>query len=161
MSSLPSTGRWQAPESAEADTWTIGGLVTVRILGLYALTAFGFFLIDFVWLTIVAQSFYQRHLGSLLREDPIVAAAAAFYLLYLVGVLVFVVLPALEAGSLGRAIGLGALFGLIAYATFDLTCYALFRGFPTVVVAVDLVWGAVLTASVSAVGYTAGRWLGF
>jgi uncharacterized membrane protein len=133
----------------------------MRFVGLYALTVLGFLVIDFVWLTVVAQSFYQKHLGSLLRDDPIVAAAAVFYLLYLVGVLVFVVLPALEAESFVRAVALGALFGLIAYATFDLTCYALFQGFPVIVVAVDLVWGAVLTASVSAIGYAAGRWLGF
>ena len=133
----------------------------MRLFGLYALTALGFFLIDFVWLTVVAQSFYQKHLGHFLREDPIIAAAAIFYLLYLVGVLVFVVLPALEAESWVHALGLGALFGLIAYATFDLTCYALFQGFPTVVVVVDLVWGTVLTASVSLIGYVAGRWLGF
>ena len=133
----------------------------MRFVGLYALTVLGFLVIDFVWLTVVAQSFYQKHLGSLLRDDPIVAAAAVFYLLYLVGVLVFVVLPALEAESFVRAVALGALFGLIAYATFDLTCYALFEGFPVIVVVVDLVWGAVLTASVSAIGYAAGRWLGF
>ena len=133
----------------------------MRFVGLYALTVLGFLVIDFVWLTVVAQNFYQKHLGSLLRDDPIVAAAAVFYLLYLVGVLVFVVLPALEAESFVRAVALGALFGLIAYATFDLTCYALFQGFPVIVVAVDLVWGAVLTASVSAIGYAAGRWLGF
>jgi len=133
----------------------------MRFVGLYALTVLGFLVIDFVWLTVVAQRFYQKHLGSLLRDDPIVAAAAVFYLLYLVGVLVFVVLPALEAESFVRAVALGALFGLIAYATFDLTCYALFQGFPVIVVAVDLVWGAVLTASVSAIGYAAGRWLGF
>ncbi|MDG2282669.1 MAG: DUF2177 family protein [Longimicrobiales bacterium] len=133
----------------------------MRFVGLYALTVLGFLVIDFVWLTVVAQRFYQKHLGSFLREDPIVAAAAFFYLLYLVGVLVFVVLPALEAESFVRAVALGALFGLIAYATFDLTCYALFEGFPVIVVVVDLVWGAVLTASVSAIGYAAGRWLGF
>ena len=133
----------------------------MRFVGLYALTVLGFLVIDFVWLTVVAQRFYQKHLGSFLREDPIVAAAAVFYLLYLVGVLVFVVLPALEAESFVRAVALGALFGLIAYATFDLTCYALFEGFPVIVVVVDLVWGAVLTASVSAIGYAAGRWLGF
>ena len=133
----------------------------MRFAGLYALTVLGFLVIDFVWLTVVAQNFYQKHLGSFLRDDPIVAAAAVFYLLYLVGVLVFVVLPALEAESFVRAVAMGALFGLIAYATFDLTCYALFQGFPVIVVAVDLVWGAVLTASVSAIGYAAGRWLGF
>ena len=133
----------------------------LKLVGLYALTALGFLVIDIIWLTVVAESFYEKHLGGFLREDPILGAAAAFYLLYLVGVLVFVVLPALEAESFGRAVALGALFGLIAYATFDLTCYALFKGFSTIVVVVDLVWGTVLTASVSAIGYTAGRWLGF
>ena len=132
----------------------------MQLVGLYALTALGFFIIDFVWLAVVAQSFYDRHLGHFLREEPMVPAAVAFYLLYLVGVLVFVVLPALEAESLIHAVGLGALFGLVAYATFDLTALALFKGFPVIVVMVDLVWGAVLTASVSAIGYAAGRWLG-
>lgn len=132
----------------------------MRIASLYVLTALGFFVIDFVWLTAVAQGFYQKHLGDLMRTEPVVPAAVAFYLLYLVGILVFVVVPALEAESLIRAVAMGALFGLIAYATFDLTCLALFEGFPVVVVVVDLVWGAVLTGSVSAIGYGVGRWLG-
>lgn len=132
----------------------------MKYLALYGLTAVGFFAIDFVWLTVVATKFYAQHLGHYLRPEPLVAAAVAFYSLYLIGVLVFAVLPGLEDGSLLRAVGLGALFGLIAYATFDLTCLALFKDFPVIVVAVDLVWGTVLTGTVSAIGYFAGRWLG-
>lgn len=130
-----------------------------KLMALYGLTALGFFAIDFVWLSMVASDFYQKHLGQYLRPEPLIGAAVAFYLLYLVGVLVFAVLPGLEADSLARAAGLGALFGLVAYATFDLTCLALFRDFPLIVVGVDLVWGTVLTGSVASIGYAAGRWL--
>lgn len=127
---------------------------------LYGLTALVFFAIDLVWLGVVAPGFYQRHLGHLLRPDVLWAPALLFYALYIAGVLVFAVLPGLEAGSLGRTLALGAFFGLVAYATFDLTCMALMRDFPLVVVAVDLAWGTVLTATVSAAGFGIGRWLG-
>jgi uncharacterized membrane protein len=132
----------------------------MKILALYGLTALAFFAIDLVWLGVVAADFYRRHLGHLLRPDVVWAAALVFYALYLAGVLVFAVLPGLEAGSLARTVMLGAFLGLFAYATFDLTCMALFKDFPLVVVVVDLVWGTVLTASVSAAGFAAGRWLG-
>lgn len=135
-------------------------MAPVSLLKLYGLTAAVFFAIDLAWLGVVAQGFYQRHLGHLLRPDVLWPAALLFYALYLAGVLVFAVLPGLEAGSLPRAMALGAFFGLVAYATFDLTCMALFRDFPLVVVAVDLAWGAVLTGTVSAAGFLLGRWLG-
>lgn len=129
-------------------------------LKLYGLTALVFFAIDLVWLGVVAAGFYQRHLGHLLRPDVIWGAALLFYLLYIAGLLVFAVLPGLEAGSLVRTLSLAAFFGLVAYATFDLTCLALMRDFPVIVVVVDLIWGTVLTAAVSAAGYGIGRWLG-
>ena len=132
----------------------------MKLLALYGLTAVGFFAVDFVWLTVVATKFYERHLGHLMRPDPVIAAAVAFYLIFLVGVVVFAVLPGLAADSFIRSISLGALFGLVAYATFDLTCMALFRDFPLIVVAVDLLWGTVLTAGTSSIGFAAGRWLG-
>lgn len=132
----------------------------MKHLALYGLTALGFFAIDFIWLTRIAQGFYDRHLGHVLRADPVIWAAVVFYALYLVGVVVFTVLPGLAAGSLAKSVALGALFGLVAYATFDLTCKALFRDFPTVVVVVDLVWGTVLTAGTATLGHLAGRWLG-
>ena len=129
-------------------------------LALYGLTALVFFAIDLVWLGLVATDFYQRHLGHLMRPDVQWVPALVFYALYIAGILVFAVLPGLEAGSLARAAGLGAFFGLVAYATFDLTSMALFRDFPLVTVVVDLAWGTVLTASVASAGWGIGRWLG-
>lgn len=129
-------------------------------LKLYALTTLAFFAIDLVWLGVVASSFYQKHLGPILRPDIVWGAALAFYALYIAGILVFAVVPGLQAGSFVRAVSLGAFFGLVAYATFDLTGMALIREFNWTVVIVDLIWGTVLTGSVAAAGYAAGRWLG-
>ena len=130
------------------------------LVKLYGLTTAVFFAIDLVWLGVVAQRFYQDHLGTLLRSDVVWAAALLFYAIYIAGILVFAVLPALGAESLQRAVVLGAFLGFFAYATFDLTCLALFRDFPVIVVVVDLIWGATLTATVAAAGYGLGRWLG-
>jgi len=127
---------------------------------LYVLTAIVFFAIDLVWLGVVAANFYQRHLGSLLAEQVRWVPAVLFYLIFIAGLLVFAVLPGLAAGSLARALALGAFLGLMAYATFDLTCLALFKNFPRVVVVVDLAWGTCLSAVVTAAGYGVGRWLG-
>lgn len=128
---------------------------------LYLATAVVFFAIDLVWLGVVAQGFYQRHLGHLMAEDVRWGAALLFYAIFIGGLLLFAVLPGLAAGSFVRTVTLGACLGLFAYATFDLTCMALFRGFPLRVVVVDLIWGTVLSASVSAAAYPIGRWIGF
>ena len=126
---------------------------------LYALTALVFLTLDMLWLGIFAKGFYQHHLGHLLRPDVIWVAALLFYSIFIVGILVFSVQPGLETQSLTHSIVLGSLLGLVTYATFDLTCLALLKDFPVVVVYVDLVWGVVLTAIVSAAGYGFGRWL--
>jgi len=130
------------------------------LLRLYGLMAVVFFAIDLVWITVVAKSFYEEYLGDLLRPDVVWPAALAFYAIYIAGILVFAVMPGLEAGSGARAAALGAFLGLFAYATFDLTCLALFRSFPVIVVVVDLVWGTILTASIATAGFWLGRWLG-
>jgi uncharacterized membrane protein len=132
----------------------------VKLPQLYLLTALVFFAIDLVWLGVVAVGFYEKHLGFLLAEQPRWIPAILFYLIFIAGQVVFAVLPGLEAGSLKRTVTLGAFLGLTAYATFDLTCLALFDGFPVVVVVVDMVWGSVLSATVSAAGYGIGRRLG-
>ena len=87
-------------------------------------------------------------------------AALLFYLLFVVGILVFAALPALAAGSAVRAAVLGGLLGLVAYAAFDLTCLALFRDVPLIVVVVDLAWGTTLSAGSATAAYAIGRWLG-
>ena len=134
--------------------------MSLSLLALYGLTALVFFAIDLVWLGVVAPGFYQEHIGHLLREDVVWPAALLFYAIYIAGIVVFAVLPGLEADSVVRTVALGAFLGFFAYATFDLTCMALFEDFPLVVVVVDLAWGTVLTGSVAAAGWAIGGWLG-
>jgi len=132
----------------------------IDLLKLYAGTAVVFFAIDLVWLGVVAQRFYERQIGFLLAENVRWGAALLFYAIYIAGILVFAVLPGLAADSLGRTAALGAFLGFFAYATFDLTSLALFEGFPTRVVIVDLAWGTALTAVVASASWGIGRWLG-
>lgn len=106
---------------------------------------------DAFWLGVVAKTFYRAHIGWLLAASPNFVAAGAFYVLYGIGISVFVVEPALSAnGSPLRAAAMGALFGLVAYATYDLTNQSTVKNWPLLVTAVDLAWGAFLTALVSA-----------
>jgi len=128
-------------------------------LKLYLATLVAFFAIDMVWLGLVARSFYQQHLGFLMAPKVNWLAALAFYLLFIAGILVFVVVPGLKADSLRTTLVHAALFGLITYATYDLTNLATIRDWPLVVTVVDLVWGTVLTAAVSTAGFMAGKWL--
>ncbi|NBS41945.1 DUF2177 family protein [bacterium] len=105
---------------------------------------------DAVWLGAVAKTFYRTHIGWLLAESPNFVAAGSFYVLYGIGVSVFVVEPALSANSSPmRAAAMGALFGLVAYATYDLTNQSTVKNWPLLVTVVDLAWGAFLTAAVS------------
>ena len=128
-------------------------------LKVYLSALVGFLAIDMVWLVIVARGFYRKQLGFLLSDQPNWWAAISFYLLFVAGLLVFAVFPGLNANSLRRALLLGGFFGLVTYATYDLTNLATVRNWPWVVTLVDLVWGAVLSTSVSCVAYFAGRWL--
>jgi len=125
----------------------------VAFFKLFAATGATMFALDLVWLGVVAKGLYARHMGSLLRPDVQWVPALLFYMIYVAAIVVFVVLPAAERRSLGRAIWMGAFFGLAAYATYDLTSLALIRDFPVVIVLVDLAWGMVLTAIASSVGY--------
>lgn len=128
-------------------------------LKLYAACTATFFAIDIAWLGFVAKGFYQRQMGHLLADQTKWGAAIAFYLIYVAAIVILCVLPAVEKQSVARALALGAVFGLAAYAAFDLTSLALLKGFPGGVVPIDLAWGVVLTASVSAAGFHAARWL--
>ena len=120
---------------------------------LYLIALPVFFAIDMVWLGVVAKGFYRRQIGDLMRSPVNWAAAIVFYLLFILGLVVFVIAPAMDRDSWMRALGYGALFGFIAYATYDLTNLATLRGWPLTVTVVDLVWGAVLAASVSVATY--------
>lgn len=127
------------------------------ILALYGLTTVVFFAIDLVWLGAIARGFYRRTLGHLLREKTNWAAGIGFYLLYIVGILGLVVLPALRGSGASEAAWKGALLGLIAYATYDLSNLATLKNWPKKVVVVDIIWGTVLTTCVSLASFFIGR----
>lgn len=114
-----------------------------------------FLAIDFVWLTLASRFLYQPQLGHLLADQPNLLVAAGFYLVYVVGIVVFAVLPAANAGSWLMALGLGALLGLVAYGTYDFTNLATLRDWPPLVTIVDLAWGTALTATAAVAGYWA------
>jgi uncharacterized membrane protein len=130
-----------------------------KILLAFLLTTLVFFAIDLVWLGLVAKGFYARNMGDLLADKVKWPAALLFYAIYIAGIMLFVVFPAVEKGSFVQAIYMGALLGLLCYATYDLTSYALIKGFPLNVVVVDLIWGMVLTGGVSAASFAIVRWL--
>ena len=125
---------------------------------LYLVALVTFLAIDFVWLAVVARKFYRAQLGFLLADQPNWWAAVAFYLLFVAGIVVFCIIPSVQSGSFYKALLLGGFFGLVTYATYDLTNHATVKNWPWIVTCVDLCWGLVLSASVSCVGYLAGRW---
>ncbi len=126
---------------------------------LYLLTVPVFFAIDMLWLGFIARSFYREQLTAFLGDGFNWPAAAIFYLIYIVGILMFAVLPALAKDSINQALLWGALFGFFTYATYDLTNYATLPGWPLKVVIVDILWGTVLCAAVAAASFAIGRWL--
>ena len=115
-----------------------------RLLPGFLLAAVVFGALDAFWLTVGSGALYDERIGHLLAERPNAGAAAAFYVVYLLGFVHFVLRPALASGSLGRGVRDAAAFGAVTYATFDLTSMAVFRDFPLVVVLVDIAWGTVL-----------------
>ncbi len=132
----------------------------VYIIKLYCATLIAFFAVDMIWLGLVARSFYKKQLGFLLSPEINWPAAIIFYLLFVAGILVFVVLPGLKEDSLQTTILRAALFGLVTYATYDLTNLATVKDWPLIVTVVDLAWGAVLSMAVSFIGFWAGKRLG-
>lgn len=112
-----------------------------------------FAIIDGVWLSVIANKLYRSQLGSLLLDKPNLPAAVAFYLIFLFGLVVFVINPAVNSGDWKMALGLGALFGFVTYATYDLTNLATLKGYPLTITIVDMLWGTVLTASVSVAAF--------
>ena len=124
---------------------TLGGF-----LKLYSVAVVTFLVIDLVWLGVVARSFYQEQMGHLMRPNVNWAAAFAFYLIFVLGIVVLSVMPAVDRESLTHAIILGGLLGVVTYAAYDLTSLATLDGFPLQVALVDVVWGTVVCATVSA-----------
>jgi uncharacterized membrane protein len=126
-----------------------------RIVVAYAATLLTFGAVDFVWLGFVAAGFYRSEIGPLLLPEPNWLPALLFYPVYVAGTVFFCVVPALRDASWPHATGRGALFGLIAYATYDLTNLATLAGWSLAVTVVDIGWGAAVTGLAATAGYLA------
>ncbi|MBD8891363.1 DUF2177 family protein [Roseibium litorale] len=119
----------------------------------YLSTVVVFLLIDFVWLSKVATKFYFDRIGHLMMDKPNLMAAAIFYAVYVVGLVIFAVSPALSSGRMTTALIYGALFGFFTYATYDMTNYATLRGWPLPVVMLDISWGVLISVVSAAAGF--------
>jgi len=118
------------------------------------LVIFGVFLaIDAVWLMVIAKKLYAKYLGYLMAAKPNLLAALLFYVVFVIGLQAFVVQPALAAGSVKTALISGMLFGLVAYATYDLTNLATVRDWPVLITLVDLAWGTFVSGATATIGY--------
>ncbi len=120
---------------------------------LYLIALPVFFAIDMVWLGLAAKNFYREQIGFLMAADINWPAAITFYLLFIAGLILFVISPAVEKRVWLDALMKGALFGLITYSTYDLTNLATMKNWPVLVTIVDLAWGTTLSASVSVISY--------
>ena len=131
-------------------------MTIIQFIYLYLLTVPVFFLIDMLWLGVVAKDFYQDKLAGLLGEVNW-TAAIVFYLIFIVGIIFFAVIPALDVQSWHKALLWGIMFGFFTYATYDLTNLATLKNWPMVVVVVDIIWGMVLSGSVAVASYFIGK----
>ena len=129
------------------------------LLKLYGIAFVVFFVVDIIWLGLVAKDLYNEEIGSLLKPDVNWAAAIIFYLLFILGLVVFVINPAVASGSLGKAMLLGAFFGLVTYATYDLTNLATMHGFTLKITLIDLTWGTSLGFITATLTYLINDWL--
>ncbi len=113
--------------------------------------------IDLVWLLGIAKNLYRNEMGDLMASEPKLVAGLAFYLLYALGVCIFVIVPALSKQSWIYALQYGALFGLFCYMTYDLTNLAVIRNFPTQLAFIDIAWGSFVTALCASFAYWVGN----
>ncbi len=120
---------------------------------MYIIALLIFVAIDAIWLGLVAPKFYKSQIGHLMSDEPNFVAAIIFYLIFIVGVVYFVVNPGVEAQSLTKVLVAGALFGFITYATYDLTNLATLRDWPIKVTIVDLIWGTSLSTLIGTFTY--------
>lgn len=126
---------------------------TIATLKHYVVALVIFLIIDMLWLTVVAKDLYSKYLGYLMAPNVNFAAAAIFYLIFIVGLLFFVIDPALRMESLQYALFAGLFFGFVTYATYDLTNLATVKDWPITITIIDLIWGSALGAMTSVFSY--------
>jgi uncharacterized membrane protein len=124
---------------------------------LYVCILLPFCILDGVWLTVMGNHLYKPTLGNILLETPYIAPIVVFYLMFPIGILVFGVLPAVKMGSVSPAIVYGALFGALAYATYDLTNFATLRNWTLTVSLLDIAWGTIVSGIAATTSYYAAK----
>ena len=129
----------------------------LKYFGIYLSFLVCLLTVDLVWLLGIAKSLYRDEMGDLMASEPKLLAALAFYLIYTLGVCIFVIAPALTKQSFSDALIYGALFGLFCYMTYDLTNLAVIRNFPTKLAFIDIAWGSFVTALCSGIAYWVGQ----
>ncbi len=132
--------------------------MNIKHLVTWAATFVVLLVIDMVWLGLVAKGMYQEAMGDLMSPQPRLAFAAVFYLIYPVGLMIFAILPGIDAHSVTRAAVLGGLFGLFCYATYDLTNLAVIRNWPLALSFIDIAWGTVVSGMAATAGAVTLRW---
>lgn len=132
-------------------------MFTIKFIKLYFISLLTFFIVDMFWLGLIAKNFYSKYLGFIMTKEINWVAAIIFYLLFIIGLVVFVIIPGIEAKSITKTISLAMLFGLITYATYDLTNLATLKNWPLNVTIIDLIWGMTLSTIVSTVTFLLGK----
>lgn len=125
----------------------------MNYLKTYLIAGGVYWIVDFIWLAFAANNFYQRQLGTFLKDKINIPAAIIFYSMFPIGVIIFAVIPGVKENSLVKSLILGALFGFYTYATYDLSNYITLRGWPLKVVIVDILWGIFVSTLVAWIGY--------
>jgi uncharacterized membrane protein len=131
-----------------------------RYLAAFGGAGLSMLVLDMIWLGFIAKPLYQEGIGHLMAPNPNVAVAALFYIVYAAGLVFFAVVPGARSPGWSATLGLGAFFGLVAYATYDLSNLATLRGWPPGLAAIDIAWGTVISAAAASCGRLAMQWLG-
>lgn len=127
--------------------------MTLETVKQYGITLVVFLTIDAVWLLFIAKNLYSKYLGYLMAKNPNLLAALVFYLIFVAGMLYFVISPALEKEQWQYALFSGLFFGLVTYATYDLTNLATVKDWPITITIIDLIWGSFVTAATCVLSY--------
>lgn len=125
----------------------------LEYLKMYVVALVVFLAIDIVWLAVIAKKLYQKELGFIMSAKPNWGAAILFYLIFIVGLVFFVIHPATEKDSWSYALLAGILFGFVSYSTYDLTNLATLADWPMKITIIDLIWGSSLGGAVSAISF--------
>lgn len=127
----------------------------------YIITFLVFLVIDFVWLGFVAKDIYRNKIGFIMKDNFNMSAALIFYIVFIIGLMFFVINKAVVMGSWQYALFAGMFFGVITYSTYDMTNLATLKDWPISLTVIDIIWGTVLNGATSLISYWIIKSLGY